>query len=94
MAVGSFFLCIPDCPKKPKTSFPYYKLFFTTISAKISVKYIPIDDVRLRNFLKMSHEIKSANCNLDKKVYRRKKTYYKWFQLSNSRTFLMELGLT
>ena len=37
MAVGSFFLCSPDCPKQPRTSFPLYKFFYTTISAKISV---------------------------------------------------------
>ena len=32
-----FFLCSPDCPKQPRTSFPFYKFFYTTISAKISV---------------------------------------------------------
>ena len=36
MAVGSFFLCSPDCPKQPRTSFPFYKLFHATISARIS----------------------------------------------------------
>ena len=32
MAVGRFFLCSPNCPKQPRTSFPFY----TTISLKIS----------------------------------------------------------
>ena len=27
MAVGSFFLCSPDCPKQPRTSFPFYNFF-------------------------------------------------------------------
>ena len=36
MAVGIFFLCSPACPKQPRTSFPFYKFFYPTISAKIS----------------------------------------------------------
>ena len=38
MAVGSccFSLCSPDCPKQPRTSFPFYKFFYPTISCKIS----------------------------------------------------------
>ena len=36
MAVGScFFLCSPACPKQPRTSFPFYKFFYTFIYAKI-----------------------------------------------------------
>ena len=31
----SFFLCSPDCPKQPRTSFPFYKFFYTTISGRI-----------------------------------------------------------
>ena len=32
MAVGRvFFLCSPNCPKQPRTSFPFYKFFYTTI---------------------------------------------------------------
>jgi hypothetical protein len=31
-----FFLCSPDCPKQPRTSFPFYKLFYPIISAKVS----------------------------------------------------------
>jgi hypothetical protein len=31
-----FFLCSPDCPKQPRTSFPFYKLFYPTISGRIS----------------------------------------------------------
>ena len=36
MAVGIFYLCSPSCPKQPRTSFPFYKFFYPTISAKIS----------------------------------------------------------
>ena len=36
MAVWVFFLCSPPCPKQPKTSFPFYKFFYQTISARIS----------------------------------------------------------
>ena len=32
-----FFLCSPACPKQPRTSFPFYIFFHTTISARISV---------------------------------------------------------
>ena len=35
--LGGFFLCSPDCTKKPRTSFSFYKLFYTTISCRISV---------------------------------------------------------
>ena len=36
MAVGSvFFLCSPDCQKKPRTSFSFYKSFNPIICAKI-----------------------------------------------------------
>ena len=31
-----FFLCSPDCPKQPRTSFPFYKFFYPIISAKVS----------------------------------------------------------
>ena len=34
--VEVFFLCSPDCPKQPRTSFPFYKLFYPIISAKVS----------------------------------------------------------
>ena len=37
MAVGSVsFLCSPDCPKQPRTSFPFYKFFYPTILCRIS----------------------------------------------------------
>ena len=36
MDVGSFFFCSPDCPKKPRTSFPFYKFFYPIVSAKVS----------------------------------------------------------
>ena len=36
MAVGSFFLCSHDCPKQPRTSFPFYDFFYTIVSAKVS----------------------------------------------------------
>jgi len=31
-----FFLCISDCPKQFRTSFPFYKFFYPIISARIS----------------------------------------------------------
>ena len=34
--LGGFFLCSPDCPKQPRTSFPFYTFFYQTISLKIS----------------------------------------------------------
>ena len=34
--LGGFFLCSPDCPKQPRTSFPIYKFFYPTISGRIS----------------------------------------------------------
>ena len=34
--LGGFFLCSPDCPKQPWTSFQFYKFFYTTISCRIS----------------------------------------------------------
>ena len=36
MAVGRFFSLQPPCPKWPRTSFPFYKFFYPTISARIS----------------------------------------------------------
>jgi hypothetical protein len=37
--LGVFLICSPDCPKQPRTSFPFYKLFYTTIFARISDPY-------------------------------------------------------
>jgi hypothetical protein len=34
--LGGFFLCSPNCLKQPKTSFPFYKFFYPTISGRIS----------------------------------------------------------
>jgi hypothetical protein len=34
--LGGFFLCSPDCPNKPRNSFPFNKLFYPTISGRIS----------------------------------------------------------
>ena len=31
-----FFLCSPDCPKQPRTSFPFYEFFYPIVSAKVS----------------------------------------------------------
>ena len=71
MAVGRFFfLCSPDCPKKPRTSFLFYKFFSPTISGRISAAipflqlFLP-EDVRfyyLREFLSReeSYNKKSA----------------------------------
>ena len=39
MAVDRFFLCCPDCPKQPRTSFTFHKFFYTTISCRISAYY-------------------------------------------------------
>ena len=36
IAVGRFFLCSPDCPKQPRTSFPFYKSFYSIVSPKVS----------------------------------------------------------
>ena len=36
MAVGSFFLCSPDCPKQSRTSFQFHKFFYPIVSAKVS----------------------------------------------------------
>ena len=33
-----FFLCSPDCPKESKTSFPFYKFFYSIVSAKVSAQ--------------------------------------------------------
>jgi amino acid transporter len=33
---GVFFLCSPDYPKQPRTSIPFYKFFYPTISGRIS----------------------------------------------------------
>ena len=36
MEVGRFFfLCSHDCPKQPRTSFPFYNLFYITVSCRI-----------------------------------------------------------
>ena len=35
--LGVFFLCILDCPKQPRSSFPLCKFFYQTISGRISV---------------------------------------------------------
>ena len=40
MAVWISFLCSPNCPKQPRTSFPFYEFFYTIISAKVSVLQI------------------------------------------------------
>ena len=34
--LGGFFLCCPDCPKQPRTSFPFYKFFYPIVSVKVS----------------------------------------------------------
>ena len=34
--LGFFFLCSPDCPKQPRTSFTFYKFFYSIISGRIS----------------------------------------------------------
>ena len=35
-------LCITDCPKQPRTSFPFYKFFYPIISAKVSAHPLKI----------------------------------------------------
>ena len=39
-----FFLCSPTCPKQPRTSFPFYKFFYPTISARISELRRPFEE--------------------------------------------------
>ena len=34
--LGIVFLCSPECPKQPRTSFPFYKFFYSTVSSRIS----------------------------------------------------------
>ena len=34
--LGGFFLCSPDCPKQPRSSFPFYKFLYSIVSAKVS----------------------------------------------------------
>ena len=34
--LGVFLLYSPDCPKQPRTLFPFYKFFYPIISAKVS----------------------------------------------------------
>ena len=36
MAVGSSFLCSPNCTKQPGASYPFYKFIYPTISGRIS----------------------------------------------------------
>ena len=38
--LGGFFPCRPACPKQLRTSFPFYKFFYTIISARISGCYL------------------------------------------------------
>jgi len=41
-AVGRvFFLCSPDCPKQPRTSFSFYKFFYPIVSATVSASHLP-----------------------------------------------------
>ena len=47
--LGVFYLCSPDCPKQPKSSFPFCKLFYTIVSSKVSgltllIKQAPLND--------------------------------------------------
>ena len=37
--LGVFFLCSPACPKQPKTSFLFYKFFYSSILCRISGLY-------------------------------------------------------
>ena len=34
--LGVLFLCSHDCPKQPRTSFPFYKFLYPIVSAKVS----------------------------------------------------------
>ena len=46
-----FFLCSPDCPKQPRTSFPFYKLFYPIISGRISEETPFLKFCKLWSFL-------------------------------------------
>ena len=52
-------LGVPDCPKQPRTSFPFHKLFHTTISCRISDG--SLDQIRTSNFWIGGSNFKSAN---------------------------------
>ena len=36
MAVYFFSVCSPYCPKKPRTEYPFYRLFYSIVSASVS----------------------------------------------------------
>jgi hypothetical protein len=40
--LGIFFLCSPNCPKQPRTSFLFYKFFYPIVSAKVSALIPPV----------------------------------------------------
>ena len=49
MAVGSFFLCSPNCPKQPRTSFLFYELFYPIVSAKVSAPMSSFHSANMNN---------------------------------------------
>ena len=66
--LGGFFLCSPDCPKQPRTSYPFYKFFYPILSPKVSdqnfetfriqVNALPISKKSFRRFLKYKYQIR------------------------------------
>ena len=46
--LGVVFLCSPDCPKQPRTSFPFHKFFYPIVSAKVSDYALDLGCVVLR----------------------------------------------
>jgi hypothetical protein len=57
--LGGFFLCSPDCPKQPGTSFPFYNFFYPIVSAKVSVYTITANYFSTTKYLKSLTDISS-----------------------------------
>ena len=55
--LGVFFLCSADCPKQPRTSSPFYKLFYPTISGRISVPNSRIHTKNIQKRRRIYHHV-------------------------------------
>ena len=54
--LGGFFLCSPDCPKQPGTSFLFYKFFYPIVSAKVSDSTI-VQNLYFKIFYNKNYQI-------------------------------------
>ena len=54
--LGGFFLCSPDCPKQPGTSFPFYKFFYPIVSAEVSDSTI-VQNLYFKIFYNKNYQI-------------------------------------